>query len=212
MIRIVSENATKLGKIWTRCSVVKRGSEMYFNFGTRKIVEAVGVLLKSESCCNSMEYLRLLKLLYIADRESIRETGRPIVGTKTVAMDNGPLHSEVYDLVKEQHFDEPIWSEYIRKDGYKIGLKKDPGVLNLSRFEISKLDEVSERYRNISEWDIVEITHRFPEWARNHVEGTSEDIPLEHIIEAVERSEDAEEILLDAKSTNNLHRLLGVAI
>ena len=72
---------------------------MYFQFGTRKIVEAAAVLLRS-SQHGRMGRLRLLKLLYIADRESLRETGRPIVGTKLVAMDLGPVHSEVYDLIK----------------------------------------------------------------------------------------------------------------
>jgi len=56
------------------------------------------VLLKFEES-REMDRVRLLKLLYIADRESIAQTGEPILGTKLVAMKWGPLHSKVLDLI-----------------------------------------------------------------------------------------------------------------
>jgi len=77
---------------------------MYFHFSTKKIIEAGAVLLGCRSQ-RRMSYLRLLKLLYMADRESLKETGWPIIGTQPVAMDYGPVHSEVYDLVKGTHRD-----------------------------------------------------------------------------------------------------------
>ncbi len=184
---------------------------MYFHFGTRKIVEAAGVLLRSEPC-RRMSYLRLLKLLYISDRESLQETGRPIIGTRTVAMEHGPVHSEVLDLIKGQRWDEPVWGEFIRKDGYEVELQKEkePGVLSLSRYEIGKLDEVAARYRDMDDWQLVGITHEFPEWEMNHKEGTSTDIPLQDIIQAVGRSAEQEAILQDAERTNALNKLFGV--
>ena len=63
-----------------------------------KAVQAAAVLLRNEG--TKMTRLRLLKLLLIADRKSIKEMGVPILGSKIVAMDNGPLHSEIYDLIK----------------------------------------------------------------------------------------------------------------
>jgi uncharacterized phage-associated protein len=181
---------------------------MYFQFGTRKIVEAAATLLRSEAC-RRMSYLRLLKLLYIADRESLRETGRPIIGTRPVAMGYGPVHSEVLDLVRGAHWDEPTWAEFIRKDGYGVELQKDPGVLSLSRYEIAMLTRMAEQHRDTDDWQLVEKTHGFDEWKRNYQEGTSAPIPLEHIIEAVGRAEEREEILQDAQQTSALCRLLG---
>ncbi len=181
---------------------------MYFDFGTRKIIEAAAVLLRSEAC-HRMGYMRLLKLLYIADRESLAETGRPIVGTRPVAMDLGPVHSKALDLVRGTHYDAPAWSEFIVKDGYSIEMSADPGVLSLSRYEIAKLNEVQARYREVDDFDLSRITHTFPEWRRRHQEGTSVTIPLEDIIEAVGRGEDQEEILEDAKEARELDRLLG---
>jgi hypothetical protein len=42
-----------------------------------------------------MEYVRLLKLLYIADREMMAEAGAPVTGDRAVAMDHGPVLSHV---------------------------------------------------------------------------------------------------------------------
>lgn len=38
-----------------------------------------------------MSYLRMLKLLYLADRESLKETGHTITGDRVVAMEHGPV-------------------------------------------------------------------------------------------------------------------------
>lgn len=53
---------------------------MYFPFNLAKSIQAASFLLGKEEH-NCMEHLRLLKLLYIADREAIAETGRPIIGS-----------------------------------------------------------------------------------------------------------------------------------
>jgi len=181
---------------------------MYFRFGTRKIVEAAATLLRAEAC-RRMSYLRLLKLLYIADRESLRKSARPIVGTRPVAMDYGPVLSEVLDLVNGQHADEEIWSAFIRKDGYAVALEKDPGVLSLSKYEIEMLTSTAERYRDIDDWKIVEETHTFEEWKDNISQGTSTTIALEDIIRAVGRTDDLPDILKEAKETVVLSRLVG---
>ncbi len=157
---------------------------MFIKFDAEKAVQAAGVLLRAHEG-RQMEFLRLLKLLYIADRESLKATGSPIIGNKPVAMDYGPLHSAVYDLIKGMHPDEQIWSAHIQKFGYSIRLLDDPGVLKLSRFEIEILNKIADQYCNDSEWDIVKYTHSFEEWKKNFVEGTSRPIPIEDILDAV---------------------------
>jgi hypothetical protein len=46
-----------------------------------KTIQAIGVLLRQDGV-RCMNYMRLLKLLYIADRETLRRTGRPIVARR----------------------------------------------------------------------------------------------------------------------------------
>jgi len=179
-----------------------------FRLPIQKTIEAAGVLVGFEHSLQ-ISRLRLLKLLYMADRESLQETGRPIVGAKAVAMDHGPLHSEVFDLIKGQHIHGPKWSQYFRNDGYNVGRICDPGRAHLSRYEIEKLTEVSERFIQQDDWEVSARTHDFDEWKKNAEEGTSRTIPFEDIIDAVGRASDKPAILQDAKDRAIADRLFG---
>jgi uncharacterized phage-associated protein len=169
---------------------------MLYHFDVRKATEAAAVLLKFDN--GKMEYLRLLKLLYIADRESIAETGCPISLSRAVAMDYGPLSSEVYDLIKGERSDESEWSRFIQAHGHNLELLDDPGRGSLSKYEIAKLNEVSRKYEHLTEWQIVEQTHQFQEWIDNRpMPGSSKSIPIESILDAVGMSQQKEEIMAD---------------
>src|ERR1700692_2783749 len=106
--------------------LVSKGVNMPRKLDVRKTVQAVAVLLHSDRC-DRMSYLRLLKLLYIADRESLAETGRSMTGARFLAMPPGPVLSEVYNLVAAAPRDAAGWSEFLRKDGYQLELFHDPG-------------------------------------------------------------------------------------
>ena len=181
---------------------------MLFHFGIQKTIQAAAVLLRFERT-RRMSYFRLLKLLYLADRDSIQETARPIIGGLTVTLPHGPLHSEVLDLVNGQHRDEPEWSKFIRKDGYNIELLEAPGVLDLSRYEIGKLKDISEQFALWSDWEIADYTHKLPEVNSRRKEDTSVTIPFEAIIDAVDRSKDKEAILQDARDHAGFDRVFG---
>jgi len=183
---------------------------MFFRFSTKKTIQASGVLL--EQTRGRMGYLRLLKLLYIADREHLQAFQRPIIGTRLIAMKNGPLHSEVYDLVKGEHLAEPLWSEYIRRNGYEVELLKDPGVSELSAAEVRTLTAISDRYRNLSEWDLVEVTHDFPEWLENYPresEDTSHTISFDSLLNAIGLQNEKPNILNDLQETVGMDRLFS---
>jgi len=183
---------------------------MYFHFGTRKIIEAASILLRAEPG-DQMTRLRLVKLLYIADRQALEETGRPIIGTRVVAMDKGPVHSEVLDLINGEHSDDAEWAEFIQRVGHRdITLVKNPGVSRLSRDEIDRLKRVSQEHWEDEEWKLVQITHGFAEWKRNQKQGTAPDIPFEHILAAIGRSNDTASILQDAQESRALRRLLQI--
>ena len=159
-----------------------------------------------------MEHVRLLKLLYIADRQHLKAFQRPIVGTRLVAMKNGPLHSEVYNLVKGEHVDEPLWSEYLRGDGYEIELIKDPGVSELSAVEVRTLTTTVDQYQALSEYDVVLDTHKFSEWKERYPdesENTSRTIPFESLIDAIGMQKDKAAILDDLQETARMDQLFS---
>lgn len=171
-----------------------------------KTMQAIAALLHFHGT-REMSYLRLLKLLYIADRESLKDTGRPLTGDQVVAMKHGPVLSGVYNLVKGEHSSWPAWSECFRKNGYRLELLKDPGNGQLSHYELGKLREITEQHQEKSDWDLVEFVHRFEEWKRNPPGNSAKPIPLEHILEAVGRAADTEAILQDTRDQEAFDRL-----
>ena len=62
-----------------------------------------------------MKHLRLIKLLYIAERTSLDRFGRPIIGDRYVSVRHGPALSNVYNLIKEE-VSETVWSINIERD------------------------------------------------------------------------------------------------
>ncbi len=181
---------------------------MRFPFRLKKAIQAAGVLLRREPS-RRMNCMRLLKLLYVAERESLREAGRPIIGDAVVAQKRGPVLSRTYDLIKGEDILAPEWSAVIRRDRYEVELVGDPGVAELSRFEIAVLNRVAETYADKDEWDMVEITHGFPEWKKNDPGDSSKPIPLEDILEAVGRSADLVSIEQDATDDAAFDRVFG---
>jgi uncharacterized phage-associated protein len=162
----------------------------------QKLAQASAQLLR-RAHGHQMGYMRLLKLLYIANRESLAETGRPIVADRVVAMDRGPVLSNVLNVIKGQDPRSAHWDKYVARDGYTIQLNEDPGFDELSRFEINKLEEVSNRFCNTDVWELVELTHTFPEWKKHYVPKTSTEIPMQDILEAVGLGSEAANIIAE---------------
>src|SRR5207249_3792384 len=68
-------------------------------FNERKATQAAAHLLRLRG--GSMSYLKLIKLLYLADREALLRWGRPISTDCYMAMDRGPVLSRVLDLATD---------------------------------------------------------------------------------------------------------------
>lgn len=179
-----------------------------FNFRFHKTLQAAAALLRTQPP-HIMGRLRLIKLLYIADRESLRETGAPITGDRVFAMKHGPVLSETYDLIKGEHMRSPEWSRHFENIGSYVRLLEDPGTGRLCKYEIEKLNEVFRRFECDSDWDVAEATHQFPEWRKNDRGDSSRRIPYEDILEAVGRSPDVDSIREDARASAFLDHLLG---
>ena len=155
---------------------------MTFRFDFDKSVQAAGVLLGLDG--DRMGRIRLLKLMYIAERELLAEAGRPLTGDRAVAMKHGPVPSRVYDLIKGESAKAGEWGRFIHSEGHAVVLRADPGRGDLSRREVEKLTEVTDRFRNMDDWTLSEATHEFEEWSRNHVKGASSPIPWRDALEA----------------------------
>ena len=156
-----------------------------FTFNERKAVQVAGRLITQSG--GEMNYLALMKLLYLIDRAALLRFGQPITGDKIVAMKHGPVLSRIYDRVsqKKQHLPESYWHSFIpRPNAYVFTVKFSgvPDISALSEAEVALIDEVFSKHRDKSEWELVEFTHRLPEWRDPAT--TSVPIPYEDILKA----------------------------
>lgn len=180
---------------------------MHFRFDYEKSLQAAGCLLELHD--DRMEYVRLLKLLYIADREMMAQAGAPITGDRAVAMDHGPVLSHVYDLIKGKAARAGEWAHSIRTTHHWVALQHPTGRGKLNKDEVEKLQEVTERYQDDSEWEICDKTHQFPEWRRNFVPNTSTPIPWEEALEAQGKADMIEAVERHDKLERYLDTVFG---
>ena len=171
---------------------------MFFKLDQRKAIEASATLLRLHPG-RKMDRKRLLALLWIADRESLQHHGRPVIGGRLAALKYGPIHSEIYDLIKGGGNNQAEWSRHFENDGNKVSLSCDDVQASaLSRYEIQLLNDISARFASQDTWDVADSTHT-DEWKKNFHEGTSTPISLEDVIDSVGRNSDKAAILQDAE-------------
>ncbi len=146
-----------------------------------------------------MNYYRLLKLLYLADRASLKEGARPIIGGRLVAMERGPLHSACFELIKGTDAESGWWSKYFRTDHWDLEMIEDPGNGDLSKREVDLLNRIRLEYEADDDFEVGKKSHVFPEFINNDPgPGKSKTIPFDELLAAVGRSPDAPAILDDA--------------
>lgn len=135
---------------------------MSLRFNERKATEAAAFLLRLRG--GRMHYLKLIKLLYLADREALLRWGVPITTDRYVSMDHGPVTSKIYNLIVDEG-DKPFWSQYVSDPtDYQVSLVQEAPADQLSRAEESLLQDVFERYGHMGRFDLVKLVHKFPEW------------------------------------------------
>src|SRR5688572_27768282 len=110
------------------------GSAMRLPFNEKKATQAAAYLLRLRG--GRMSYMKLIKLLYLADRLSLTRRGRPITTDRYVSMDRGPVLSRTLNLITEDR--EPaapsFWAEFIAEpSNFEVELKSDPGADELSQ-------------------------------------------------------------------------------
>ena len=136
---------------------------MRFVFDELKAAQAASILL--ERAGGSMPYIKLIKLLYLADRASLIDTGSPITGDRFVSMKYGPVLSSVLTLIKTTHLSESSnWGRYVRRNYFDVVLVGSAQADHLSDYDEDLLNNIFDSYGSWNSWDVVDRTHALPEW------------------------------------------------
>jgi hypothetical protein len=179
-------------------------------FDERKTTQLVTHLLSEAG--GSMPYMKLLKLLYIIDREALRKWRWPVTFDSYVSMRRGPVLSNTYNLILGRAWPgfREYWSRHISDPlDYSIKLLTEaPFPEDLSEAELDLATQLHERFRDVDRWTLSELTHQLPEW--KDPGDSSMPIELVDMFRAMGRTqEECGEILAEIEAWGYEQSLLG---
>ena len=145
----------------------------------QRLVETLGYIA---SAWPKIAPFYLSKVLFFADRDHLRQFGRPVTGDAYIAMDNGAVPSRIYDIVKGalDFFGDPaaIDAALMVNQGAKyheISAKRNANTDLLSETDIAALDSAIKFCRGKSFPHLSSLTHQEPAWL--HAERNAEMDP-----------------------------------
>jgi uncharacterized phage-associated protein len=162
-----------------------------------KIIQIVNYILQKYDF--SLNYTKLLKLLYIADRECLDRWNFAISEDNYSAMEQGMVLSGLYDFIrgKADELSQIKWDNCFYKDGYNLHsnykYRENCSYDELSEAEREILDEVDKKYHSESwKYLVDEVVHKFPEWeaVEDKIGNSSLKIEKEKILSVLGRDEE----------------------
>lgn len=179
---------------------------MFTHFDERKATQMASWLLEKTN--GRMKYLKIIKLIYIADREAIRRWGQPLTGDSYYSLPHGPVVSRIQDLITDDptFSESTYWNDFISRDNYDVVLTVRPPYDRLSDAEIELLQEIFDTYGQMSRWQLKDLTHKFLEWQDPN--GSSRPISYQEILKAVGKEAEAEELAREIEADNFFLSLL----
>lgn len=112
----------------------------------------------------STDLHKVFKILYFAERKHLSRYAMPITGDSFCAMDNGPVPSRLYDVLKRVRDNPPVLSE-TPKQFFKIVNWQDieplkrPDLDELSESNIEALDESIQENQSLSFLELTNKSH-----------------------------------------------------
>jgi uncharacterized phage-associated protein len=132
-------------------------------FSEEKTVEVAAFFLSK--CSNSLTIKKLMKLMYLAERQSITDYGELLVGDNPVSLPQGPVLSRTYDIAKANS-NNALWNKHIARNGMLVELNKGVENRHLSRADFKVLDKTWNTFGHLSPQELTDLTHNeCEEWS-----------------------------------------------
>jgi uncharacterized phage-associated protein len=140
-------------------------------FNEQKAAQIAAWFLSQEG--GVMPHLKLMKLMYLCERESMKRCGFPMTGDSFVSMKHGPVLSNTLNCINgySQSSPESGWDSWISdKADNKVALVNafDAHRLDeLSRADMAVLTDVWSQFGRMTKYQLVDYTHdpkNCPEW------------------------------------------------
>ena len=148
-----------------------------FCYNPQKATQAILWLLHKHG--GGMDKLKLVKLIYYADREHLALYGRPIIGGTYVAMQNGPVSSELLIHLNKAAKEAGL---SFSLQGYQILAKGAVDEDELSESDIEVLEHINSEYGRYDTFTLRDLTHQLKAWRACYPDptvNTSHPLPYE---------------------------------
>ncbi len=143
-----------------------------------------------------MSHLKLMKLLYLAEREAILKLGKPITFDNYVSMDHGPVLSQTLNILHGDIKTGGPWDKAISvPSNNEVELIGNAPEDKLSEAEEEIIDQIFRDHGSKSRWQLRDYTHSLEEW--QNPKGSSIKIEYEDILKAAKRTEAEIAAILD---------------
>jgi len=148
--------------------VNRKGNAM---FDVKKSAQVAGVLL-SLSPDKSLDRIKLMKLMYLVDRQSFIQYGATVSGDRLVSLPHGPGLSETLSALQGNLAYLADFSRWvvIPQGSHEHSLLKGTELENadlLSEADIEVIENVWKEFGHMENWELVDWTHdsrNCPEW------------------------------------------------
>ena len=134
-------------------------------------VQAIHFLLKT---FGEMDKLKMVKVIYFADKRHLIFGGRTITGDNYMAMRHGPVGSMVLNILNRNV--EYLESEqlqyidcYIQQGDSENNRKCTENNMiydQLSESDKKTLTKIGKKFNVMDGWALVKLTHKYSEWAK----------------------------------------------
>ena len=137
---------------------------MRLKYREDKTTQAAARLLKRAG--GSMNHMKLVKLLYLAERRALVEWGRPITFDWYFSLPHGPVLSFTLDKINGVADDRSYWHKYIsERREHEVRLLQDAPNDQLSPAEEQLLDTVYDQFGSMNQYQLRDYMHaHLPEW------------------------------------------------
>ena len=140
-----------------------------YNIVLENTAMCLGVEANKEKIGNLLIYLaehlkplyhtKLIKLLYLIDEESVRESGVPITWLEYKVWQYGPVSPAIYEL----HYKDNCFTEFVsceqNEQGRIIVPKKGFSDDEFSRYELDLIEKMVKKYHGVNVVGVVGETH-----------------------------------------------------
>ena len=114
-----------------------------------------------------LDILKLVKLIFLADREHLFRYGRTIVGGFYVAMQHGPVPSNLYDDLKDaKQF--PDKHPYDFSGEYQLTAKESFDEDEFSESELEILEMIDSEFGKMDPFKLRDLTHELKAYQKNY--------------------------------------------